>query len=251
MGRSRNKVELRTIEKGPLAGCKLFLPNRTFVRRIINFDYEPPLANAMVATMASWNAKGGHLLDIGAHVGYFALMMAKLAPQCTVDAFEPVQENLEFLKRIKEENKLDNLVIHEVALSDKEGTLGFLTNVTNATAASMGFLEQGGGLHDDVSRERMGAFVRREVPTKLFDSFGIGPVTGMKLDVEGAEAMVLRGAKEALAAHKPDVFIETHTVQAATEIADLLIPLGFTNKCLDADSPRPAIHWFSASGQAS
>jgi FkbM family methyltransferase len=55
----------------------------------------------------------------------------------------------------------------------------------------------------------------------------------IKLDVEGAEAMALRGAKNLLAQYRPRIFIEVHSRLLARECADLLAGVSYSVEVLE------------------
>lgn len=127
-------------------------------------------------------------IDIGANVGFFTLMMARLAGDSgRVHAFEPSRPTLEKLRRNIDENKLANITIHEVALSDRE--------------------EERALHHDeDPSQNRFGQVVspagEEKVRCRPLDvELGPSKVDFIKIDVEGAELLVFRGAQQLLAAN--------------------------------------------------
>ena len=59
-----------------------------------------------------------HFLDIGAHMGYYSVNLAK--KKISIIAFEPIKKNFEQLKKNKSLNKLENLEIYNFALSNKK-----------------------------------------------------------------------------------------------------------------------------------
>jgi FkbM family methyltransferase len=128
-------------------------------------------------------------LDIGANVGFFTLMMARLAGDSgRVHAFEPSRTTLEKLRRNIEENAFQNITILEVALSDR--------------------VEERALHHDeDPSQNRFGQVVspagEEKVACRPLDA-ELGPGATfdfVKIDVEGAELLVFRGAEKLLAAN--------------------------------------------------
>jgi FkbM family methyltransferase len=135
-------------------------------------------------------------IDIGAAWGEILRPMVKLAPLGHHRAFEPLPH---FAERLREE--FPQVELHQVALSDHEGEAEFFFAVD-----APGF----SGLHrrpypsDDVQVETLSVQVQR-----LDDLIDIHePIDFLKIDVEGAEFDVLRGAQECLVRHRPVVVFE-------------------------------------------
>ena len=83
------------------------------------------------------NAKGVNtFIDIGAHNGFYDVLVGLSNPNCKSFAFEPVPENIEVIKKNLELNGL-KLSLHNVAISDHPGRLPF--QVSEATSQS-GFI---------------------------------------------------------------------------------------------------------------
>src|SRR5215467_1853209 len=65
---------------------------------------------------------GDIVYDVGANLGYVALSLSKqVGPSGKVAAFEPVPQNLRFLRENIESNQLANIEVFDVAVSDTEG----------------------------------------------------------------------------------------------------------------------------------
>jgi FkbM family methyltransferase len=127
-------------------------------------------------------------IDIGAHYGYYTLLVGTRHPNCKIIAFEPVPENFDILKRNVALNQLKNVELHNVAVSDKDGLRKF--KVTEASD-SCGFYEHP---LTDTCREI-------EVQAMCLDSFlrkTPKVPTIVKIDAEGHEPNVLQGMKKLL-----------------------------------------------------
>jgi len=152
--------------------------------------------------------------DIGANAGFYTLLLSKLVgPAGHVFAFEPVPENCLALKRHLALNEIRNVTLIECAVGDSDGTAGFELGALN----SLGRLNSGGGLEVQIRTLDSLISMRRIVPPDV-----------MKIDVEGAEAQVLRGARRLLASASPIISVATHGAAAHSECIDLLRANGFT-----------------------
>ena len=69
----------------------------------------------------------------------------------------------------------------------------------------------------------------------LIEERGEKPPDVIKIDVEGAEAMVLRGGERFLSKHKPVILMEVHHIRLMFEVQDLLLRWGFQLQLLDQE----------------
>ena len=131
--------------------------------------------------------RGGVAIDVGANIGLFALTMAAAQPTVTVHAFEPVPSNYARLVGNVERNRCANVVAHQLAVSDSNGFVRFTSD--DASPAT-----------NRISSEGSARMVRSITLDDYCRACGIGGVDLLKVDVEGAEPLVLRGAASLLAA---------------------------------------------------
>lgn len=124
-------------------------------------------------------------LDVGGHIGLWSYYLAHRFEH--VDAFEPMPEHRECFA----ENVLaPNVTLHSVALGDKESDVKLVKYPGNSGHTHIG------GVGDAVARMR------------TLDSFGFDDVDFLKIDTEGFELQVLRGAVETLKRCKPVMIVE-------------------------------------------
>lgn len=146
---------------------------------------------------------GGRLLDVGANVGLIAVPVARAIAGSggRVVAIEPVPENAERISRSADLNGLSVEVI-QVALGDRDGRARMVRESGLGASTGNAVLEQ------VAAAIRTG--VARDVEMVTLDSLAdrIGPVDVVKLDVEGAEILVLQGGLEYLRATRPVVLGE-------------------------------------------
>lgn len=161
---------------------------------------------------------GKIVYDIGAHVGFYTLLAAELAgPEGKVFAFEPVPNNIYFLKRHIQLNKLTNVDVIEAAVADFTGTTSFLVSLSGleGSLSAQGTLE--------VNTVEIDDLVERGI---------ILPPDYIKIDVEGAELKVLSGANKTLRKYRPVLFLSTHGSDVHRQCLDFLSRLGYMIKPL-------------------
>ena len=141
--------------------------------------------------------------DIGANVGVFAFAAASLAKRGAVLAVEADIWLAQLMKKslaLKKNNKL-NLKILPSAISDQCGVATFFISKRGRALNSLKIV--GGGIIEGIRDEVV-------VPTLTLDSlldFFHAP-SFIKIDVEGAEAYVLRGSRKILEYIRPVIYIE-------------------------------------------
>jgi FkbM family methyltransferase len=184
-------------------GCELYLsPYYVIDRSIIAFGtFESGLHRFL-----EHNVRPGMVcLDIGANLGEVAMHMArKTGPSGRVLAFEPIPPVRARLEQHVAHNNLGDVVrVESLALSNGEGRV----TMSYATAA-----EPNQGMGSMVNIANAHTSLRIEVPTQTLDALvamrGLERVDFIKIDVQGAEPLVLAGARETLARFSPDLLME-------------------------------------------
>lgn len=128
-------------------------------------------------------------LDIGGHVGFWSMLMVR--DFATVETFEPLPQHIECFQRNLEGR--DNVRLHMCALGD---TASLVPMVWDADATGSSHIAT------------RGEAATNEVPVKTLDSFGFATVDFIKIDVEGFENAVLRGAEATIRRTRPAIVIE-------------------------------------------
>lgn len=157
------------------------------------------------------------IIDVGAHVGVFTLRAARRAVNGLVIAVEPHPTNYKFLTENVRFNKLKNVITLNLALSNYEG----VANLYESKEQS--------GMHSIILR-RSDKFVKVSVKTldKMVEELKIEKVDMIKIDVEGAELDVLKGAEDTLKKNNVHLAIESaHTPTGAQGLSKFLQDRGF------------------------
>lgn len=167
--------------------------------------------------------------DIGAYIGFFSLLAARLAgSNGRVYAFEPLPENLKRLKLNISLNAMENAVFCiPKAVFDKTGNVPFY---------DIG-RDDWGRLGEAISPTEKGRLEPRAiVKTVSLDEFvfqeGNPAPDLIKIDVEGREGKVLAGASRLLKKFKPIIICEVHYPEAARQVYEELSRLGYEFKDL-------------------
>lgn len=140
---------------------------------------------------------GDVFIDIGAHIGFYSLFAATVTgPSGRVISCEPEPNNFADLIRNKEENGFKHIEAHNAAVSDKVGVLPLWVNQDNDGGHALWNV----GTHPFNSKSSETSEVI-DINTLSIDTLisqsGIDRVKVIKIDAEGAERMILDGAKDA------------------------------------------------------
>ncbi len=156
--------------------------------------------------------------DIGANVGFYTLVAARaVGTNGRVFSFEPNPTNLHFLRGHVEKNRLTTVSIIDAAVGEAEGRARFNTQ----TAREAGSLDANGNI--DVAVVAIDS---------LIASHRLPPADVIKIDVEGGEAGVLRGALSLLRDRRPDLLLSIHSAELDQTCLHLLQELRYTIKPL-------------------
>jgi FkbM family methyltransferase len=173
----------------------------------------------IVAWMRTLLKPGDCFVDVGANIGYLTLVAARLVgPTGSVVAFEPLPAARTWLERNVALNNASQVSIRGDAVCDRTATAVLNIGPVHHTSTSslLPALEHHG--------EALVSCVRLDdvVP-------GAPRVRLMKIDVEGAEHLVVEGAGRTLDTHAPDIIVELNGPGAA----DALRRHGYTGLTLD------------------
>jgi FkbM family methyltransferase len=217
-GDSADGPRIVTICGGPLRGMRMSVDLAREKYYWLG-THEPRAQRAFALAINT----GDVIYDVGAHAGYFTLLAAKCAgPGGRVLAFEAYEPNLHRLRASVAANHLLNVDARALAISDACGDARFALHDSSLEGMLLG---------DDALPPSHHA--ERTVATTTIDELAAGgapPPAVIKIDVEGAEARVIAGARDTLAAHKPSLLIEIHSEEAGAAVAAALpVPYLFEN----------------------
>lgn len=197
----KKRVAIEDIEKDFL------VTTPAMTEQLLNFQSE----QEVLVDIIRHATKDDVIYDVGASVGLYTCFLSDVSP--SVYAFEPYPPNYDVLQENLSLNGDSGVKTYEIALSSEEGTAElFLEDDQRGTqrhslAQKMTDREdadwyKGGGQKIDVSTESIDSFVdnRQEKPPSI-----------LKIDVEGAEMDVLKGADRTVDEHNPKrIYVEIH-----------------------------------------
>lgn len=230
---SKLRPTWQTVKSGPLAGVQIFSAGLGGFHEMLEGHYD----NCFSDYLLKLNLSGKTVLDIGAHVGFSSLLFAKaVGPQGHVVAFEPNPYNIERFKLILSKNPelAKTITIEPVAVSDSSGEADFIfsTGVDEGTSSGS-FVDKADTIWEKGIYEREIGFKRMRIKTLALDS--LEPATAptlVKIDVEGAEHLVVAGGQKFLAQHKPTILIEIHSIFNMFKVGELLNKLNYHSSLL-------------------
>jgi FkbM family methyltransferase len=171
---------------------------------------------------------GAVVYDVGANIGFFSLLAARLAgPSGVVEAFEPVPRAAAALRRNVALNALTNVRVHEVAVGARDGS-GTLLITGQASCSHLADR----GRHPDT---RETAAVRVVALDALVQRGQLPPADVIKIDVEGSELAVVQGMAELLRRSGPVLVCELHATNR--EFVALMADAGYELENLDGPDP--------------
>lgn len=183
-------------------GAKLLVPTKdtSLVPALVGNYYE----RLELEIFQSLAAESRTIIDVGGNIGLYAIVgsLAQTKPKSRLFSFEPVAENVRYLRHNALLNKLDEKQIHIIAaaLGDTEGDLIIHLSEGNI------------GTHSASSKTAKAIGHSQKVKQMTLDGFvkekSLKDIDILKIDVEGFDGQVLRGATALLRNQHPTLFVE-------------------------------------------
>jgi FkbM family methyltransferase len=161
----------------------------------------------LAALFAPYIPPDAVVVDIGAHAGQFSKLFARMAPRGHIHAFEPSEYARSIMAPALRWNRLTNVELHPLGLSDRPGRATLRTPLKASTALGFGTAHL--GLDGD---GEPGPAVDQEVVTTSLDVFaetrGLTRLDFIKADIEGWEMRALAGGETTLRRFRPALYLE-------------------------------------------
>ena len=185
----------RRILSGLARGCRICVSPADNLSYLLGTN-EPHLQKAI----RHYVVAGDTVYDIGANIGYVSLSLAeRVGPHGSVIAFEPIPQNIAAFRNNVEINGITNVQLLECAASDNTDH-ALIRVAENPSTASLVWHRNNSSATE--------LSVRIVSLDDLVENGELAHPKFVKIDVEGAEASVLRGMRRTLAAAWPVLFVE-------------------------------------------
>lgn len=189
----------KKVDRATVNGFEMFLDPTDSLCLSVGMQPEPETTNFLVENVK----KGDVFVDVGAHIGYYTLLASKLVGEGgKAIAIEPHPGNFSLLKKNVKHNRVKNVELLNAAASNESGEQELHI-----------CLERSGNHSLLPSSERV---ERIQVKVVKIDDL-VRQVDWLKIDVQGAEHMVLQGAQKILSQKIRGVIIENEVEKPAFE----------------------------------
>lgn len=230
-----------SVTGGSLTGRSLFLnpEAKAYQSAMLDGTFDQFLFDYIDRT--DWCGKV--IYDVGGHIGYHTLNFAhRVGDSGRVFAFEPHPSHLERMgMNLKRNPDLEaRITLLPLAASNRHGRLKFFcTESIEGGGSSASFAE---GSSTPFPKSYYADYNAIEVETaKLDDLVTSGkcpPPDLLKIDVEGAEGLVIEGALETIKKYRPRMVMEVHSLPNMLRVTTLLLPLRYTFTLLEDEDRR-------------
>jgi FkbM family methyltransferase len=194
-------------------------------------NYEP----GVLAVLRQHLAPGDTFVDVGASFGYFSTQLGRhVGPSGTVMAFEPGPQNQSLLLLNLAMNGVEGAEVRQMALSDRPGLFAYSRSGANGVVSLFG------GDPKELSNHDL-------VPASTLDRELVGrSVNAIKIDVEGAEGLVLFGGRSTLRSSTPSIVfefsppaLESVSKMGGPDLLQLLVELGYSIDVIAGSDTQP------------
>lgn len=195
---------------------------------------------------AACGPRGGVFIDVGANIGNHTVYFSKFLADAVI-AVEPSLKALRCLRRNISLNNITNCVVVECAAGEtcKEGELVLpvrLKTKKNLGGSRIRTLSDGDLVREDVIVESRVLVRPLDEIAREFESVANRGISLIKIDVEGMEVSVLKGARDVLARHRPDICAEAWSDSNRDAMSDFLSGYGYS--CTGVIPLSSPSYWF-------
>jgi FkbM family methyltransferase len=161
--------------------------------------------------------------DVGTNIGYYSWLTKSIEPKAKVRMFEPEADNVTLICETLRRTSLREIVVRDVAVSDTFGQQCF---VRDEVSGSTGGIAEGSTATFSQRHWNVAGSVHAVDTVSLDEERAhSAPVDLIKIDVEGHEEAVLRGARKLIREDQPTLIFECF--HGGNEITAFLRSLGY------------------------
>ena len=150
------------------------------------------------------------IIDIGAHIGLFSLLVSDSCPKGKIFSYEPIKKNFDMLKQNLESNKLKNIFPFNLAVSKDSSNVKL-------------FLDGDDSAHSIFEKNSEFVTVESISLDKIFDINNIDSCKLLKLDCEGAEYEIIDSLPNQYFDKIENIIMEYHFADSKPELIQKLI----------------------------
>ncbi len=196
------------------------------------FWLRPPLVyeGFMLGSLQRLLHEGDVVYDIGANIGLYCRFMVQVFKAAHVYAFEPMANNCAMIdENLKIAACQDKVTLLPCAIGDQDGVSDFQVDSITSNSGALDAVMQGkaSASHTQYGVPPAVAKVTTARLDSLIDAQSLRRPDVIKLDVEGAEAMALEGARDVLSRYQPRLAIELHGASVACRVLEILWSLNY------------------------
>jgi len=182
---------------------------------------------------------GTTIVEVGANIGFESLYYAKKYPDCEVVSYEPSNYGFGSLLKSNNYNKFNNLTIHKIGLGDRRSQLEISSPTELSENKGLGSFNK----NCDVDE----TYVSESVEVLPLDEHyrSERQISLVKIDTQGFESQVIKGAQSLLKKHKPVIIFEfedhyhANPTVVRRELNDILKSLGYDLFIRDGENLFP------------
>ena len=217
-------IEVKQCRHGRL----MYYGNDTYIGRSLRLYGE--YSEGEITLWSQFLRPGMTVIDVGANIGAHTIYLAKaVGPRGLVYAIEPQRQLFQMLMGNLALNEIANTSVFMGALADdsyrgvkRSAKTDEGTGTINVPAIDYGRAGNFGAIALGKRSKRGEA-----VPVVTLDSLGLNRVRFIKIDVEGMERAVLRGASETLERDRPILYVENERAEHSRELISLILGAGY------------------------
>lgn len=194
-------------------GVMLYNTHDVYIGRA--FDIYGEYAQSEMELLAHFIQPGQIVMDIGANIGAHTLYFAQtVGPEGRVVSFEPQRQVFQTLCANVALNNLNNVLTFHAGAGEAPGT-AMVPIPDYAKEGNFGGVSLLGGQGGEA------------VQVMTLDQIGVPALSLVKIDVEGMELSVLKGAAQSIAQHKPVLYVENDRKDKSPALIDYILGLGY------------------------
>lgn len=199
---------------------------------------------AELGTLKRYIPAGSTTIDVGANVGDFSRRLSELSEGGLVLAFEPQSLPRSVMTMAGFFRRATRIMVLPLALGDHDGMVTLKVPIKKSKNIGVGLAHIGDETDFNARFQVKKELVPLTTLDKVLEHFETGPVSFIKIDVEGGELGVLRGAEKTIATHRPVILCEVEAHQSrfgstVEELADFFRAHNYVARSIETDGIIP------------